>query len=76
MSGNTYVTVVVVYASSPLIYASFPVTRLNMQRFAKSSHLWPLSVFKHSPDELGFQIFTVLSELQLASSPSMDQSMP
>ena len=30
---------------------------VNMQRFAKSSHLWPLSVFKHSPDELGFQTF-------------------
>ena len=57
-------------------YASPPVTVVNMQRFAKSSHLWPLSVFKHSPDELGFQILTVLSELQLASSPSMDQSMP
>jgi hypothetical protein len=49
---------------------------VNMQRFAKSSHLWPLSVFKHSPDELGFQIFTAPSPLQLASSPSMDQSMP
>jgi hypothetical protein len=52
------------------------VTVVNMQRFAKSSHLWPSSVFKHSPDELGFQIFTVWSPLQLPSSPSMDQSMP
>ena len=49
---------------------------VNTQRFAKCSHLWPSSVFKHSPDELGFQIFTVSSPLQLASSPSIDQSMP
>jgi hypothetical protein len=37
----------------------------------KNEHLWPSSVFKHSPvDE--FQILTVLSELPLASSPPLD----
>ena len=40
---------------------------LNTQRFARSSHLWPSSVFKHSPAD-GFQIFTVLSRLPLARS--------
>ena len=40
---------------------------LNTQRFARSSHLWPSSVFKHSPAD-GFQIFTVLSQLPLARS--------
>ena len=30
------------------------------QLFAKCSHLWPSSVFKHSPAD-GFQIFTVAS---------------
>ena len=45
---------------------------LNSQRFAQCGHLWPSSVFKHSPvDE--FQILTVLSELPLASSPALDQ---
>jgi hypothetical protein len=33
---------------------------LNTQRFARSSYLWPSSVFKHSPAD-GFQIFTVAS---------------
>ena len=40
---------------------------LNTQRFARNSHLWPSSVFKHSPAD-GFQIFTVLSLLPLARS--------
>jgi hypothetical protein len=35
--------------------------------------MWPLSVFKHSPGD-GFQIFTVVSELPLASSPWLDQA--
>jgi hypothetical protein len=46
---------------------------LNSQRSAKCCHLWPSSVFKHSPVD-GFQIFTVWSSLPLASSPSIDQS--
>ncbi len=46
---------------------------LNSQRFAQCGHLWPSSVFKHSPvDE--FQILTVLSPLPLASSPVLDQA--
>ena len=45
---------------------------LNSQRFAQCGHLWPSSVFKHSPvDE--FQILIFLSELPLASSPALDQ---
>ena len=45
---------------------------LNSQRFAQCGHLWPSSVFKHSPvDE--FHTFTVLSSLPLASSPALDQ---
>jgi len=46
---------------------------LNSQRFAQCGHLWPLSVFKHSPVD-GFQIFTDLSSLPLASSPALDQA--
>ena len=46
---------------------------LNSQRFATCSHLWPLSVFKHSPVD-GSQIFTDLSSLPLASSPDLDQA--
>jgi hypothetical protein len=46
---------------------------LNSQRFAKCSHLWPSSVFKRTP-VAGFQIITVLSELPLAMSPSIDQA--
>ena len=46
---------------------------LNSQRFAQCCHLWPSSVFKHSPVD-GFQIFTDLSELPLASSPALDQA--
>ena len=46
---------------------------LNSQRFATCSHLWPFSVFKHSPvDE--FQILTVLSALPLAISPAFDHA--
>ncbi len=45
---------------------------LNSQRFAQCGHLWPSSVFKHSPvDE--FQILTSQSSLPLASSPALDQ---
>ena len=45
---------------------------LNSPRFAQCGHLWPSSVFKHSPvDE--FQILTVRSSLPLASSPALDQ---
>ena len=45
---------------------------LNSQRFAQCGHLWPSSVFKHSPvDE--FHTLTVLSSLPLASSPALDQ---
>ncbi len=44
---------------------------LNSQLFAHCGHLWPSSVFKHSPvDE--FQILTFLSSLPLASSPPLD----
>ena len=44
---------------------------LNSQLFAQCGHLWPSSVFKHSPvDE--FQILTFQSELPLASSPPLD----
>ena len=44
----------------------------NSQLFAKCGHLWPSSVFKHSPvDE--FQILTSQSSLPLASSPALDQ---
>jgi hypothetical protein len=51
---------------------------LNSQRFAQCGHLWPSSVFKHSPVD-GFQILTVQSvskkPLQpLASSPALDQA--
>ena len=67
MSGNTYV--VVVYASPPLMSGG------DSQLFAKCSHLWPLSVFKHSP-ALGFQSFSVLSRLALAISPSIDHATP
>ena len=66
MSGNTYVMVV---------YASPPLSGGDTQRFAKCTHLWPSSVFKHSP-ALGFQSFTVLSRLALASSPSIDHATP
>ena len=46
---------------------------LNSQRFAQCGHLWPSSVFKHSPvDE--FQILTSQSSLPLASSPALDQA--
>ena len=45
---------------------------LNSQRFAQCGHLWPSSVFKHSPVD-GFQIFIDLSSLPLASSPALDQ---
>ena len=45
---------------------------LNSQRFAQCGHLWPSSVFKHSPVD-GFQIFTTPSSLPLASSPALDQ---
>ena len=46
---------------------------LNSQRFAQCGHLWPLSVFKHSPvDE--FQILTVSSALPLAISPVFDHA--
>ena len=45
---------------------------LNSQRFAQCCHLWPSSVFKHSPVD-GFQIFTEQSSLPLASSPALDQ---
>ena len=46
---------------------------LNSQLFAQCGHLWPSSVFKHSPvDE--FQILTVLSLPPLASSPALDQA--
>ena len=44
---------------------------LNSQLFAQCGHLWPSSVFKHSPVD-GFQIFTTLSSLPLASSPPLD----
>ena len=44
---------------------------------AHSTHrtepLWPSSVFKHSPVD-GFQIFTNLSSLPLASSPAIDHA--
>jgi len=66
ISGNTYVMVV---------YASPPLSGGDTQRFAKCTHLWPSSVFKHSP-ALGFQSFTVLSRLALASSPSIDHATP
>ena len=46
---------------------------LNSQRFAQCGHLWPSSVFKHSPVD-GFQIFTILSQLPLASSPAFDHA--
>ena len=46
---------------------------LNSQRFAQCGHLWPSSVFKHSPVD-GFQIFTNPSSLPLASSPALDQA--
>ena len=46
---------------------------LNSQRFAQCGHLWPSSVFKHSPVD-GFQIFTEQSSLPLASSPALDQA--
>jgi hypothetical protein len=46
---------------------------LNSQRFAQCGHLWSSSVFKHSPVD-GFQIFTDLSSLPLASSPAVDQA--
>jgi hypothetical protein len=45
---------------------------LNSQLFAQYGHLWPLSVFKHSPVD-GFQIFTDQSQ-PLASSPALDQA--
>ena len=46
---------------------------LNSQRFAHCGHLWPSSVFKHSPVD-GFQIFTNPSWLPLASSPAIDHA--
>jgi hypothetical protein len=46
---------------------------LNSQLFAQCGHLWPSSVFKHSPVD-GFQIFTDLSSLPLASSPAIDHA--
>ena len=46
---------------------------LNSQRFAQCGHLWPSSVFKHSPVD-GFQIFTNPSSLPLASSPAIDHA--
>ena len=46
---------------------------LNNAKHAKCSHLWPSSVFKHSPAD-GFQILTVLSSLPLASSPWIDHA--
>ena len=46
---------------------------LNSQRFTTCSHLWPSSVFKHSPVD-GFQIFTTPSSLPLASSPAIDHA--
>ena len=46
---------------------------LNSQRFAQCGHLWPSSVFKHSPvDE--FQILTNPSSQPLASSPDLDHA--
>ena len=58
-----------------VLYASDPVTGVNTQRFAKCSHLWPSSVFKHSP-AIGFQSFSVPSRLALAMSPSIDHATP
>ena len=46
---------------------------LNSQRFATCSHLWPSSVFKHSPVD-GFQTFTNPLSLPLASSPAFDHA--
>ena len=46
---------------------------LKSQRFAQCGHLWPSSVFKHSPVD-GFQIFTTPSTLPLASSPAIDHA--
>jgi hypothetical protein len=46
---------------------------LNTERFAKSGHLWPLSVCKHSNAD-GFQIFTIMSRLPLAISPWIDHA--
>ena len=46
---------------------------LNSPRFAQCGHLWPSSVFEHSPVD-GFQIFTNPSWLPLASSPAIDHA--
>ena len=68
---NTYV--MVVYASPPLSGGGVEPPHAKLATFPQCGHLWPSSVFKHSPvDE--FQIFTDLSSLPLASSPALDQA--
>ena len=71
MSGNTYI--VVVYASPPLSGGGVEPPNAKLATFRKMGHLWPLNVFKHSPVD-GFQIFTNLSSLPLASSPAIDHA--